>query len=427
MKKLISMTLVALFIAVALFANGATEAKNANGITTLTWALWDKDSIANYQPLIDAFEAKNPDIKIEMLDLGSADYSMMLQTQLSGGDDSIDIVTIKDIPGYNNHVKANLLENLNPYIKKSGVDTSAYNGITDQLSVNGNLYAIPYSCSFWVIFYNKDLFDAAGVEYPTNDMTFEEYDALARKMTSGSGADKVYGSHYHIWRSTVQLFGILDGKHKITDGGDYSYLKPYYEMVLSQQDDGVCMNYGMLKTSSTHYSGVFYNNSVATMNIGTWFISTLIKQIESGNTEVKNWGIVKYPHAEGVEPGSTLGTITTLGISKASKNKDAAWKFVEFVTGEKGANVVASTGTFPAMSNDAIRETVSSIEGFPTDQNSVDALETANVYLEMPLHDKAGEIEVVLNQAHDEIMTGSTTVDAGLKKMGTEVDKILAK
>ncbi len=427
MKKLISMTLVALFIAVALFANGATEAKNANGITTLTWALWDKDSIANYQPLIDAFEAKNPDIKIEMLDLGSADYSMMLQTQLSGGDDSIDIVTIKDIPGYNNHVKANLLENLNPYIKKSGVDTSAYNGITDQLSVNGNLYAIPYSCSFWVIFYNKDLFDAAGVEYPTNDMTFEEYDALARKMTSGSGADKVYGSHYHIWRSTVQLFGILDGKHKITDGGDYSYLKPYYEMVLSQQDDGVCMNYGMLKTSSTHYSGVFYNNSVATMNIGTWFISTLIKQIESGNTEVKNWGIVKYPHAEGVEPGSTLETIASLGISKASKNKDAAWKFVEFATGEEGAMVVAKTGIFPAMSNDAIRKIISSTEGFPTDQNSVDALETANVYLEMPLHDKAGEIEVVLNQAHDEIMTESISIDEGLKKMGAEVDKILAK
>ncbi len=427
MKKLISMTLVALFIVVALFANGATEKKNANGITTLTWALWDKDSIANYQPLIDAFEAKNPDIKIEMLDLGSADYSMMLQTQLSGGDDSIDIVTIKDIPGYNNHVKANLLENLNPYIKKSGVDTSAYNGIADQLSVNGNLYAIPYSCSFWVIFYNKDLFDAAGVEYPTNDMTFEEYDALARKMTSGSGADKVYGSHYHIWRSTVQLFGILDGKHKITDGGDYSYLKPYYEMVLSQQDDGVCMNYGMLKTSSTHYSGVFYNNSVATMNIGTWFISTLIKQIESGNTEVKNWGIVKYPHAEGVEPGSTLETIASLGISKASKNKDAAWKFVEFATGEEGAMVVAKTGIFPAMSNDAIRKIISSTEGFPTDQNSVDALETANVYLEMPLHDKAGEIEVVLNQAHDEIMTESISIDEGLKKMGAEVDKILAK
>ncbi len=128
-----------------------------------------------------------------------------------------------------------------------------------------------------------------------------------------------------------------------------------------------------------------------------------------------------------MEPGSTLETIASLGISKASKNKDAAWKFVEFATGEEGAMVVAKTGIFPAMSNDAIRKIISSTEGFPTDQNSVDALETANVYLEMPLHDKAGEIEVVLNQAHDEIMTESISIDEGLKKMGAEVDKILAK
>lgn len=423
MKKLISIALVSL-LALSLFANGTSE-KAEDGTTTLTWAVWDIDSVAYYQPLIDAFEKENPDIKIEMRDLGSADYSTMLQTQLSGGDDSIDVVTVKDIPGYNNHVKANLLENLNSYIEKSGVDTAAYNGITDQITVNGNLYALPFRSDFWVIFYNKDVFDQAGVEYPTNDMTFEEYDELARKMTSGSGSNKVYGAHYHTWRSAVQLFGILDGKHKITDGGDYSYLTPYYEMVLSQQKDGICMDYASLKTSSTHYSGVFYNNSVAMMNMGSWFIATLIQQIGLGNTTVKNWGIVKYPHAEGVEPGSTLATITSLAISKASKNKDAAWKFVEFVTGEKGADVVASTGSFPAMSNDSIRETISAIEGFPTDQNSVDALETANLYLEMPLHDKAGEIEVVLNQAHDEIMTESISISDGLKKMGTEIDKIL--
>ena len=42
-------------------------------------------------------------------------------------------------------------------------------------------------------YYNKDLFDKAGVEYPSNDLTMEDYDALARKMTSGSGDTKVYG------------------------------------------------------------------------------------------------------------------------------------------------------------------------------------------------------------------------------------------
>ena len=46
-----------------------------------------------------------------------------------------------------------------------------------------------------MLFYNKTLFDAAGVDYPTNDMTWEEYAALAKEMT-GKGNCK-YGCHYH--------------------------------------------------------------------------------------------------------------------------------------------------------------------------------------------------------------------------------------
>lgn len=425
MKKFIALLLVVTLAFTSVFAGGASES-SSDGKTTLTWALWDVTSTAYYQPLIDAYEAKNPDIKIEMLDLGSSDYSTMLQTQLSGGDDEIDIVTIKDIPGYNNNVKANLLTDLTDKIKADGIDTSAYGGIVEQITVNGKVYALPFRSDFWVIFYNKALFDEVGVPYPTNDMTFEEYDALARAVTHGSGAKKVYGAHYHTWRSAVQLFDILDGKHSIVDGGDYTYMTPSYTMVLNQQKDGICMDYATLKTSSTHYSGVFYNNSVATMNMGSWFIATLIKQVADGNADCTDWGIVKYPHAEGVEPGSTLGTITSLAVSRASKNQDAAWDFVKFVTGEEGAAVLASTGTFPAIQTEATAPAIAAIPGFPQDEASIEALNVSNLYLEMPLHEKSAEIEVVLNQVHDEIMTRNISLQDGLVKMGAQVDRVLA-
>ena len=48
-------------------------------------------------------------------------------------------------------------------------------------------------------------------------MTFDEYDALAREMTDTTFGSQVYGAHYHTWRSAVQLFGVLDGKHTILD------------------------------------------------------------------------------------------------------------------------------------------------------------------------------------------------------------------
>ena len=423
MKKLLTFAAAAI-ISASVFAAGGKEPAKASGPVTLKWALWDWDSTAFYKPLVEAYEAKNPNVKIEPLDLGSADYQTMLSIQLTGGDDSIDVVAIKDIPGYNNLQKAGQLVDLTDYIKKNGIDTSKYGGTTEQITVNGGLYGLPFRSDFWVVFYNKDLFDKAGVPYPTNDMTLDEYDAIARKMTSGSGSKKVYGAHYHTWRSTIQLFGILDGKHSVVDG-TYDFLA--YERVLKEQKDGICQKYASLKTTSTHYSGVFYNNSVAMMNMGSWFIGTLISKIKAGEADCKNWGIVKYPHPDGVPAGTTLGTITSIGVSKASKKQEAALDFVKFVASEEGAEIIAKTGTFPAIKTENVVNIIAATPGFPQDKNSAEALITTKTYLEMPLHEKAGEIEVVLNQQHDNIMTENASIEEAIAAMNKGVKAILGK
>lgn len=409
---------------------GTTAAESveaAEGQTVLKWSIWDKDLTAYYQPLVEEFEKQNPDLKIEMVDLGSSDYQTVLGTQLTGSGSDFDIVTIKDVPGYTTLVNKGVLEPLDEYIAADSVDLDAYKGLTDQITVDGKLYELPFRSDFWVVYYNKDVFDAAQVAYPTNDMTFEDYDALARQLTVDTPGQEVYGAHYHTWRSAVQLFGILDGKNTILDG-TYDFLKPYYELVLAEQEDGVCQDYATLKTSNLHYSGAFSQGNVAMMNMGTWFISTMIEKIKSGEyTDCANWGIVKYPHADGVEPGSTLATITALSIPANAPHKDAAWKFVKFVCGEEGAEILANTGNIPALMTDDIAGMISAMDGFPTDEGSTEALQTANLYLEMPVSNKSSEIEIVLNEAHDNIMTGNSTIDEGIADMNEKVGAVLAQ
>ena len=207
--------------------------------------------------MVDGYMASHKDVTIEMVDLGSSDYGTVLATQLAGSAD-LDIVTIKDIPGYANLINLDYLKPLNEVLTR---DTADFNGTIEQLTTDdGNFYAVPFRSDFWVLYYNKDLFDKAGVEYPSNDLTLEDYDALARKMTSGSGDAKVYGCHYHTWRSAASLFAILDGKNTIIDG-TYDFMKPTYDMVIAQQKDGICMDYGYLKTSSLHYSAAFRNEA----------------------------------------------------------------------------------------------------------------------------------------------------------------------
>ena len=397
----------------------STEPGSTDEEVTLKWAVWDINLTTYYQPLIDAYVADHPNVKIEMVDLGSSDYQNALITQLTGNAD-LDVVCVKDIPGYANLVKGGYLSDMSG----EGIDASLYGGTIEQISVDGKFYALPFRSDHWVIYYNKDLFDAAGVDYPTNDMTIAEYDELARKVTSGTGAGKVYGSHFHTWRSAPSLFAVLDGQHTVVDGS-YDFMKSTYEWVLAEQNDGICQDYGTLKATSTHYSGVFFNEQCAMMNMGSWFIPTQIEKVKSGESLADNWGIVKYPHPEGVPAGTTLGTITSVAVNAASEKQAAALDFVKFVGGEQGAEIIAKTGTFPAIKSDAVLDELAKMDGFPTDEASKEALSTTQVYLEMPMHDKAADIEGVLNEAHDGIMTGAMTIDEGIQKMNDEVSALL--
>ena len=392
---------------------------------TLNWAIWDKDSTPYWTALAEGYMASHDNVKIEMTDLGSTDYMTQRATQLSGGNGELDVLSIKDIPGYANLINLEMLEPLNDVLTTPAAD---FGGVLDQLTAeDGNFYGIPFRSDLWVVFYNKDLFDAAGVDYPTNDMTFEQFDALARQMTSGAGAEKVYGNHYHTWRSAVSLFGVLDGKNTIVDG-TYDFLKPIYEMVLAQQNDGVVMDYGELKTAGLHYSAAFENGSAAMVNMGSWFLGTLLAYNASAageGYEPVNFGMVKYPHPDGTPAGTTLGTVTSLGVNANSANKEAAIDFVNWCASAEGAAVMASTGNFPAIFDDATLDIIASLEGFPTDEASKEALKTVAIYLEMPLSDKASEIETVLNTEHDAIMTGAETIDEGIANMNEQVQAIL--
>lgn len=390
---------------------------------TLKWALWDWDKVAYYKPLIEAFQQKNPNIKVEPVDLGSQDYPQMVSTQLTGGSKDLDIVTIKDVPGYANLVRANTITDLSAFIKDEKIDPAPFGGLLQELTVDGKIYSIPFRSDFWIVYYNKDIFDKAGVPYPTNDWTWKQFDETAVKLTGGMGVNKTYGALLHTWRSTVQLPGIQDGKHTVT-GGEYEFLKPWYERALALQKAGAIPSYAQLKTSNTHYSALFFNGTVGMLPMGTWFIGTQIAKVKSGESKAKNWGIVKFPHPEGVAAGTTAAQISGLSVNKNSDHQKEALAFIKFVTGAEGSAIVASTGTLPAMRTGDVAAKITSLPGFPQDQNSKDALQSGKSYLEMAVNPNAAKIEVVLNRAHDAIMTDNMSIADGIKEMNEGVKAI---
>ena len=155
---------------------GSTAASAAAGPVTLQWSVWDKESTPYWQAMADGYMASHKDVTIEMVDLGSSDYMTVLATQLAGSAD-LDVVTVKDIPGYANPINLDYLKPLNEVLTR---DTGDFNGTIEQLTTDD---ALSTPCAFRSDLRcctTTDLFDAAVVEVSLNDLTMEDYDALAQ-------------------------------------------------------------------------------------------------------------------------------------------------------------------------------------------------------------------------------------------------------
>lgn len=233
MKKLLSLVMVvAMLLSVASFAVAEEN-------QTLTIVTWDATTTPYLIAQKEAFEASHPGVTIEYIDVASQDYALKSTTMLAGGDSS-DIYMVKEVMDVLKWQEAGYAEPLTDYIANANYDLSGFAGMESNYAVDGTQYALPFRSDFWVLFYNKDLFDEAGVAYPTNDMTWEAYADLAIQMTD---ADKgVYGTHYHTWLSAVINWTVADGTNTLIDR-DYSDLAYFYELYQKIEDAGACMAY----------------------------------------------------------------------------------------------------------------------------------------------------------------------------------------
>ena len=365
---------------------------------------------------------KNPGVTINVIDTNADEYNNSLGISLSAAQPDPDVIWVKDMGSMLQMADKNQILALDDLIEKDGYDLSVYNGAAEQLMYNDALYALPYRSDWYVLFYNKDIFDAAGVEYPSNDMTWDEYYELAAKMTSGEGSAKVYGSHNHTWEAMVSAWAVQDGKNTVVSK-DYSFLKPYYEKALWMQDNGYIQDYATLKTANIHYSSVFKNQQCAMMPMGTYFIATMMQAIADGECSF-NWGIATIPHPADVEAGYTVGSITPIAISAYTDVQDLAWDFVKFAASEEAADILAQNGVFAGIQTDESLDIIASAENFPEGDSSKEALKYTHFVFDRPLDPQIEEIRVPLDEVYEMVMIGEYTVDEGIAELNRRVAEI---
>lgn len=419
MKKLF-VSLFAMLLAVsALFAGGSAEEANDEGQTVLRFAVFDIAQDASTKAVKEAFEAENPDIKIEFIDIPSAEYTKKLNVMLNGGSD-LDLFLSHEPDKTKALYNKGQVANLSSFVEASGIDLSAYNGAESNFVYDGGLYGMPIRLDKYVLYYNKDMFDAAGLPYPDNDMTWKEFEETAAKLTTGTGAAKKYGAHFHTWQACVQNWAYQSGEHNIMDG-NYEIFKPYYEMVLRMQKAGSIMDYATIKSSGISYN-IFLQGKIGMLPMGTWTISGYLAKQKLGEMDCR-WGIAVLPHAEDVPAGYTIGSITPICMNNASKKKDAAWRFIQFISGEKGQRIYAQNGYFPALMNPEFLDIIANIPGMP--ENAMEGLYTAHIVPDRPAIDKVTAVDQMLGEEHSLIMLEELSIDEGIAEMEARFHEIV--
>ncbi|MFD7417919.1 ABC transporter substrate-binding protein [Kitasatospora purpeofusca] len=410
--------LAAVAVAAPLAACGSTpEATGAadNGPVELTVSVWNMATTPEFKALFDAFHAANPTITVKPVDILAADYPTKITTMLAAGD-TTDVITMKNVIDYSRYAGRGQLKDLTPLATKGEADK--LNGLGAFRQENGKYYALPYRQDFWLLYYNKKLFDAAGKPYPTN-LTWDAYADLAKSLTSGTGQNKVYGTYQHTWRSVVQAVAAAQTGGDLL-GGDYGFLADQYRNALALQDAGATIDFGTATTQKTGYQSVFENKQAAMLPMGTWFIAKLLADKAAGTTDA-DWALAPLPQRPGTSDVATFGSPTGFAVNKKAGHADAAQKFVEFAAGPEGAKAVTAVGVVPALLTEQTRQAYFALPGMPTDDGSKKAFKPDRVALEMPVGPKTSQIDTILSEEHQLVMTKQKQVDAGIKEMNSRV------
>src|SRR5699024_5523759 len=224
----------------------------ASGEVTVSLAGWSLDTTPEFQVLADAFHEQNPDVTIDLVEYSADDYDTQMIADLSAGS-APDLYVMKNLKNFFTYEDGGQLVDVSDVAGQLGDEVSG----VDAYTVDGTTFAIPYRQDAWYLYYNKDLFDQAGVDYPDGSWTWDDYADAAEELTTGVDESDVYGTYQHEWQSTVQGFANAQSPGADLLSVQWDYMVPFYECDIALQDLGAQLDYGSITTNSVSFHTQF--------------------------------------------------------------------------------------------------------------------------------------------------------------------------
>ena len=313
LKKGICIATAAMMVAGMTSVTALADDTKASG--KINFYYWDADQTNEVNKVIELFNEQNPDVEVVATQIPSGEYWTKLQTSLPTGTGPDVFWMNRNIPDY---INADLVMDLTDRIESDGVDMSVYPQFAQDLySRDGSIYAIPKDYDGIGLFYNKAIFDEMGVDYPTDDMSWDELKDLATKTTN----------EYHYGFISQNIGNICYQDFIYSNGGRISSEdnigcevneEPAVEAIQYLHDlmyvDKVAPSYAELQEMKG--TDMFAAGQAAMITAGSWSLSSFADALGD------DLGICTMPVAK-----TPAITVHGLGycISSKTENPDACW------------------------------------------------------------------------------------------------------
>lgn len=288
------------------------------------------------ESLLYKFSLANPDIVVKYEPI-TGDFWATINTMVAAGQEpDIYYMDIFQFPAF---AQNDVLVPLDDYMAKSGIQRGEFiPSLIDAFTFEGQTYGIPKDFNTLGLFYNKDLFDQAKLAYPTDDWTWDDLKAAAEKLSDP--ANNLYGLGVPADPGRFPIFAFQNGGAIMTDDFSDTLLDSsesvaaaeFYTSFRKDKSGAIPADVG-----EGWQGTVFGKGQFAMVYEGGWLIPYLRDQFP--NTK---YGVVTPPAGPKGE-GNLIFTVSYV-ISKNSKNPEAAWKVISFLTNEESQKTVLESG-----------------------------------------------------------------------------------
>ena len=330
----IKSALGAVITSAALLSSGVTQAD----VTTISYSIWDQDQYPVVKQLLETFETRNPDIKVDLQLTPWSEYWIKMYAAATGG--VISDVFWMNMLNAEQYAKNGIIEPLDQYIAQDQVTFEHFSkDFVDAYKYDGQQFAIPRDMDSTAVWYNKKIFDEAGVDYPTNEWTWDDMVDIATELRDNTN-DDIYPLMMQLeeQQTTYFNFFLQSGVSILSEDSKSSGLD-HPEVINALRRVQELMEQDILpdgrRISGLRGQDLFQSNRVGMFYTGSW-LANPFSQNEAINQHV---GVVEMP---AIKQKGGISHAVSYVMSSNSPHKEESWRLIQFLMSPEAQETLAA-------------------------------------------------------------------------------------